>query len=112
MLMYEREAPSDIEQLLVFDTETRPTPDQRLIFLVWRLVIDIAYASDLDAAKTALLRRYAAEHVFCRRPCLRAPGKPPAICVEPLRSFAGSSVGGFPDRSSLGRSGPCGWASN
>ncbi len=68
VLMYEREAPSDVEQLLVFDTETRPTPDQRLIFLVWRPVIDIAYASDLGAAKTALLRKYAADHVFAAAP--------------------------------------------
>jgi len=67
-LVYEREPPSDIEQLLVFDTETRTTPDQRLIFLVWRLVIDIAYASDLDAAETALFRRCAAEHVSAAAP--------------------------------------------
>ena len=66
--VYEPEAPSDVEQLLVFDTEIRTTPDQRLIFLVWRLVIDIAYASDLDAAETALFRRCAAEHVSAAAP--------------------------------------------
>jgi len=109
--VYEREAPSDIEQLLVFDTETRSTPDQRLIFLVWRLVIDIAYASDLDAAETALLRSMPPS-TFLPPPLSAGAWQAACDLYRPLRSFTGSSVGGFPDRSSLGRSGPCGWASN
>ena len=78
----------------MFDTETRTTPDQRLIFLVWRLVIEglvseegIAYADDLNADETLLLEKYVVEHVSVADPAYGRVGERPRICVESLRSF-------------------------